>query len=119
MNKFLTPQNQLLIYDRDVSELYPDFTPLTQAQSDFHDLHENASVQEIINCELTPPYVQTNADISRNRQEQYKMRSDSHYMAYQKYTALGDLDKAENSRLQWLAEIELINLENPYLLLHY
>ena len=73
MNKFLTPQNQLLIYDRDVSELYPDFIPLTQAQSDFHDLNENASVHEIINCELIPPYVDTRTPAEK-RQEQYGFR---------------------------------------------
>lgn len=114
MNKFLTPQNALLIYDRDVSELYPDFTPLTQAQSDFHDANENANVQEIINCEFTPPYIQTNADISRNRQEQYKQRSDSYYLSWQKDLALGELEKAEINRVKWLNECLLIEQENPY-----
>lgn len=49
------------------------YTPLTQAQSDFHDLNENASVQEIINCEITPPYID-NRTQAEKRQEQYVFR---------------------------------------------
>jgi len=52
--------------------------------------------------------------IRQKRQELYKLRSDSLYMAYQKYLALDQVEKAEASRLAWLSEIELIDNENPY-----
>jgi len=52
--------------------------------------------------------------IRLTRQEQYKLRSDSLYMAYKKYLALNQIEKAEASRIAWLAEIALIDNENPY-----
>ena len=121
-NYYIVNQSQILIYDHvidhvEVSETYPsnNHVEISEAQYQFYLDHPTASMQEVWNMELTPPYIQTNEDISRQRQEAYKQRSDSYYMAYQKYTVMGQLDKAEISKTQWLAEVAAIDLENPYL----
>ena len=71
--------------------------------------------------EYTPEYAQaykerhyTNEDIRLIRQDAYKQRSDSLYMAYQKYLAKGETERAEQAKTEWLAEIERIELEFPY-----
>ena len=55
-----------------------------------------------------------NAEIQAKREKAYKDRSDSLYMAWQKYLALGGLVKAEEAKALWLSEVEKINLEFPY-----
>lgn len=57
---------------------------------------------------------QTNEDIKAEREKQYKLRSDSYFIASQKYLALGDLKKSEEFKTLWLKEIEAINNEYPY-----
>ena len=71
--------------------------------------------------EYTPEYAQaykerhyTNEDIRQLRQDAYKQRSDSLYMAYQKYLVKGETERAEQAKTEWLAEIEQIELEFPY-----
>lgn len=71
--------------------------------------------------EYTPEYEQaykerhyTNEDIRQLRQDAYKQRSDSLYMAYQKYLAKGDEERAEQARLRWLEEVDMIDAEFPY-----
>ena len=55
-----------------------------------------------------------NISIQKQREVEYKKRSDSLYMAWQKYSALGETEKAEEARVKWLEEIEKINNELPY-----
>lgn len=62
---------------------------------------------------VTPPL--TNDDIRRLREENYKMRSDSLYMAFVKYTEQGETEKAEAAKIAWLEEIAQIDAEYPYL----
>lgn len=57
----------------------------------------------------------TNDNIRELRQEQYKLRSDSLYLAYQKYTALGNEEKAVTAKQAWLDEVERIESEYPYM----
>lgn len=64
----------------------------------------------------TPAYVVTNEDIRQRRQDAYRMRSDSLYMAFQKYLYMNLPDMAEQAKQAWLDEINKINLENPYIL---
>lgn len=71
--------------------------------------------------EYTPEYAQaykerhaTNEDIAQWRANAYKSRSDSLYIAYQKYLAQGKEDKAEEARAKWLEEVDRIELEFPY-----
>jgi hypothetical protein len=56
----------------------------------------------------------TNDDIRAEREKQYRTRSDSYFIASQKYLALGDLEKSEEFKTLWLKEIEAINNEYPY-----
>lgn len=53
-------------------------------------------------------------EIRSQREKQYKLRSDSYFIASQKYLALGDLKKSEEFKTLWLKEIEAINKEYPY-----
>ena len=48
------------------------------------------------------------------REKEYKKRSDSLYMAWQKYLALGESVRAEQAKALWLSEVEKINEELPY-----
>ena len=98
----------------DSEKRLPKYIEISESQYQFHLDHPTASMQEVWNMELTPPYIQTNEDISRNRQEQYKQRSDSYYISWQKDLALGELEKAEISKAKWLNEVQLIEQENPY-----
>lgn len=63
---------------------------------------------------IEPTTEEINAEIQAKREQAYKDRSDSLYMAWQKYLALGESVKAEQAKALWLAEIEKINKELPY-----
>lgn len=63
---------------------------------------------------IEPTTEEINAEIQANRERAYKDRSDSLYMAWQKYLTLGEIDKAEEAKVKWLEEIEKINNELPY-----
>ena len=63
---------------------------------------------------IEPTTEEINAEIQAKREQAYKDRSDSLYMAWQKYLALGETKKAEDAKALWLAEVEKINQEFPY-----
>lgn len=63
---------------------------------------------------VAPTVEEQNAAIRIKREKEYKKRSDSLYMAWQKYLALGEEEKAAEAKAQWLAEVEKINEEFPY-----
>lgn len=63
---------------------------------------------------VEPTTEELNEAIRVKRESEYKKRSDSLYMAWQKYVALGETEKAEEARVKWLEEIEKINKEFPY-----
>lgn len=63
---------------------------------------------------IEPTIEEINAVIQTKREQAYKDRSDSLYMAWQKYLALGETKKAEQAKALWLAEVEKINEELPY-----
>lgn len=63
---------------------------------------------------VEPTTEEINAEIQKQRELAYKKRSDSLYMAWQKYLALGETAKAEQAKALWLAEVEKINEELPY-----
>ena len=81
----------------------------------------NCITGEITERELTPEeiaqmqveYKLTNDEIMAMRQQAYKDRSDSLYLAWQKYLAMED-DRAEQARQMWLAEVAKIDTEFPY-----
>jgi hypothetical protein len=63
---------------------------------------------------VEPTIEEINAEIQKMREKAYKDRSDSLYMAWQKYLAFGETAKAEQAKALWLAEVEKINKELPY-----
>ena len=62
---------------------------------------------------VTPPV--TNESIKRQRQMAYRMRADQYLLAYQAYTELGELDKANEMKELWLKQREAIDKEYPYI----
>lgn len=64
-------------------------------------------------AEMEVEYKTTNDEIRAMRQQAYKDRSDSLYLAWQKYLATGD-DRAEQARQMWLEEVAKIDKEFPY-----
>ena len=63
---------------------------------------------------IEPTVEEKNESIRIKREEEYKKRSDSLYMAWQKYVALGETEKAEEAKAKWITEINKINDEFPY-----
>lgn len=63
---------------------------------------------------IEPTVEEKNESIRIKREEEYKKRSDSLYMAWQKHLALGQTEKAEEAKAKWLEEIDKINEELPY-----
>lgn len=62
---------------------------------------------------VTPPV--TNESIKRQRQMAYRMRADQYLLAYQAYTELGELDKANEMKELWIQEREAIDKQYPYI----
>lgn len=69
---------------------------------------------EIKKEEIVVPPV-TNESIKRQRQNAYRMRADQYLLAYQAYTELGELDKANEMKELWLKQREAIDKEYPYI----
>lgn len=62
---------------------------------------------------VTPPV--TNESIKKQRQLAYRMRADQYLIAYQAYTELGELDKANEMKELWIQERNEINEQYPYI----
>lgn len=69
---------------------------------------------EIKEEEIVVPPV-TNETIRQRRQMAYRMRADQYLIAYQAYTELGELDKANEMKELWLKEREAIDKQYPYI----
>lgn len=69
---------------------------------------------EIKEEEIVVPPV-TNETIRQRRQMAYRMRADQYLIAYQAYTELGELDKANEMKELWIKEREVIDKQYPYL----
>lgn len=69
---------------------------------------------EIKEEEIVIPPV-TNESIKRQRQMAYRMRADQYLLAYQAYTELGEVDKANEMKELWLKEREAIDKQYPYI----
>lgn len=63
---------------------------------------------------IEPTVEEVNKQIQKQREFAYKKRTDSLYMAWQKYLALGEEEKAIEAKALWLEEVEKINQEFPY-----
>lgn len=69
---------------------------------------------EIKDYEPVKPVV-TNETIKRQRALAYKMRADHYFIAYQAYTELGELNKANEMKELWIEEREAIDKQYPYI----
>ena len=58
-------------------------------------------------------YKSSNEQIRELRQQAYKDRSDSLYLAWQKYLVMED-ERAEQAKHMWLEEVDKIDEEFPY-----
>lgn len=96
--------------------------PMSEAQVKFADEHPTASAKEIFDMKLTvietkePTVEQQNAAIKREREMAYRRESDSLYMAFVKYTELGELEKANAAKSKWLAKVQEIDIRFPYII---
>ena len=68
---------------------------------------------EVATSEYIDSLRPNNDQIEEMRAEQYKLRSDELYMAWQKYVVLGD-SRADKAKQLWIDEISKINMEYPY-----
>ena len=96
--------------------------PMSDAQIAFADEHPIASVKEIFDMKLTvieieePTVEQQNTAIKREREMAYRRESDSLYMAFAKYSELGELEKANAAKSEWLAKVQEIDIRFPYII---
>lgn len=90
------------IYYKDSTYLNPSDQVLIEAGYEIKE-------EEII----VPPV--TNETIRQRRQMAYRMSADKYLIAYQAYTELGELDKANEMKELWLKEREAIDKQYPYI----
>ena len=80
----------------------------------FHPSHEQWEANGWTEFVLPTPQV-VELSVKERREQEYEMRSDALFIASEKYKALGQTEKYEEMRALWLAEVEKIGLEYPYL----
>ena len=96
--------------------------PMSDAQIAFADEHPIASAKEIFDMKLMlieieePTVEQQNTIIRKDREMAYRRESDSLYMAYVKYLELGELEKANAAKSEWLAKVQEIDIRFPYII---
>lgn len=64
--------------------------------------------------EVEEPQI-TNEIIQAKRANEYKIRADHYFLAYQAYMELGEIEKANEMKKTWLLVREEINKEFPYI----
>lgn len=77
-------------------------------------VNRNLSTENIYYMTL-PSNESYNEKVRIKRERLYKAESDSIYMSFIKYSALGQDDKAKEVYDQWLAKVKQIEEENPYI----
>ena len=77
-------------------------------------VNRNLSTENIYYMTL-PSNESYNEKVRMKRERLYKSESDSIYMSFIKYSALGQDDKAKEAYDQWLAKVKQIEEENPYI----
>ena len=95
--------------------------PMSEAQVKFADEHPTATAREIFDMKMNiiEPYQPTqeeqNASIRIEREMAYRRESDSLYMAFVKYTELGELEKANTAKSEWLEKVREIDIRFSYI----
>lgn len=94
--------------------------PMSDTQIAFADEHPTASAKEIFDMKLTviktaePTVEEQNAAIRREREMAYRRESDTLYMAFAKYSELGETEKAATAKANWLQKVQEIDMRLPY-----
>lgn len=94
--------------------------PMSEAQVKFADEHPTASAKEIFHTKLKKIETvkltkdEQNASIRREREMAYRRESDSFYMAFAKYSELGETEKAATAKANWLQKVQEIDMRLPY-----
>lgn len=94
--------------------------PMSEAQCTFSANNPTASAKEIFDMQLVvveePELTveEQNEAIRRQREASYRRESDSLYMAYMKYSEMGETEKAAAAKAAWLAKIQEIDMRLPY-----
>lgn len=86
---------------------------LNPQQEEFAKNHQDATLEEVINCSLSKTVA--NEKIRATREELYTKNTDSLYIAYQKYLTFGDEKKAEIAKQRWIQAVLSIKENNPYI----
>lgn len=95
--------------------------PMSEAQIAFSENNPSASIKEIFDMELIvieepiQSIEEKNNIIRQKRQMSYRNESDSLYMSYIKYSELGELEKANAAKSEWLAKVQEIDIRFPYI----
>ena len=77
--------------ERFITPMYGSwFVELTPEQLDFYRANPNATVQEVVNCQLTPPYVPPTPDVSEYAAQKVKELKDACYAS----VSVSDLEYA-------------------------
>lgn len=93
----------------------------TEEQIEFFNNHHDYDVYHLFYMkEYTEEDIRKEKELKNNsiketRERLYKAESDSIYMSFIKYSALGQDDKAKEAYDQWLAKVKQIEEENPYI----
>lgn len=96
--------------------------PMSEAQIAFSENNPSASIKEIFDMKLIviedpiQSIEEKNNIIRQKRQMSYRNESDSLYMSYVKYSELGELEKANAAKSEWLAKVQEIDIRFPYII---
>ncbi|NDV46267.1 hypothetical protein D0T49_04330 [Paludibacter sp. 221] len=125
--KYYIHQNRIFAFAKALpegyktSEKYEDiniaYLLLNDKQTAFYEANKTASVYEIWNMQIKKQELtvaERNEIIRFKRQQRYETESDPLYMAWQKYLALGEPEKAEEAKQSWTKKIQEIETELPY-----
>ena len=72
-------------------------------------------IDVVVEEQPIPTPTQTNADIEQLRQSAYMTESNPILMAYNQYQLLGETEKAEAKKAEWLVKVEEIRTRYPYI----
>lgn len=81
---------------------------LSESETEFKLKYPMASIEEVWEGHLS------NERIEKLRERAYKKESDSLFIASQKYAALGNSERSEEMRNQWLEKVAEIDARYPY-----
>lgn len=100
----------------DISEVQGEkCIKLSDEQLLFFKLHRGEGLSHVQIYNMEPNTLEERKDkVSKKRESLYKSVTDPLYIAYVKYTTLGEVEKAEAKHQEWLDKLQEIKDNNPY-----